>query len=68
MAGNHMIRFRVNKEQFDRIRSDALNNGYLTPSAYMRDLALNKNQVYLELKIGELMQDMKKLKEVLCNG
>jgi hypothetical protein len=68
MAGNHMIRFRVNKEQFDRIRSDALNNGYLTPSAYMRDLALNKNQVYLELKMGELLQDMKKLKEVLCNG
>jgi hypothetical protein len=34
----------------------------------MRDLALNKNQVYLELKMGELLQDMKKLKEALCNG
>ncbi|MBU2561518.1 MAG: hypothetical protein KKD17_04415 [Nanoarchaeota archaeon] len=68
MAGNHMIRFRVNKEQFDRIRSDALNSGYLTPSAYMRDLALNKSPVYLELKMGELLKEFKQIKEVLCNG
>lgn len=63
-----MIRFRVNKEQFDRIRSDALNSGYLTPSAYMRDLALNKSPVYLELKMGELLKEFKQIKEVLCNG
>lgn len=68
MAGNHMIRFRVNKEQFDRIRSDALNSGYLTPSAYLRDLALNRNLIGLEIKMGELSKDMKRLKEVLCNG
>jgi hypothetical protein len=68
MAGNHMIRFRVNKEQFDRIRSDAQNSGYLTPSAYMRDLALNKSPVYLELKMGELLKEVKQIKEVLGNG
>ncbi|MBI5881346.1 hypothetical protein HZB90_04405 [archaeon] len=68
MASNHIIRFRVNKEQFDRIRYDSLNSGYLTPSAYLRDLALNKSPVYLELKVGELVKDVKQIKEALCNG
>ena len=68
MVNNHMIRFRVNKEQMERIRSDALDSGYLTPSAYLRDLALNRNLVYLEVKVNELSKDMKQLKEVLCNG
>ena len=68
MASNHIIRFRVNKEQFDRIRFDALNSGYLNPSAYMRDLALNKSPVYLELKMGELVKEVKQIKEVLGNG
>jgi hypothetical protein len=68
MASNHIIRFRVNKEQFERIMSDSLNNGYLTPSAYMRDLALNKNLIYLDIKISELSKDMKRIKEELCHG
>jgi len=68
MVNNHMIRFRVNKEQMEKIRSDALDNGYLTPSAYLRDLALNKNLICLEIKVSELSKDMKRIKEVLCNG
>jgi hypothetical protein len=63
-----MIRFRVNKEQFERIKLDALNNGYLTPSAYLRDLALNRNLICLDIKVSELSNDMKRIKEVLCNG
>ncbi len=63
-----MIRFRVNKEQFDRIRSDAFTSGYLTPSAYMRDLALNRNLICLDIKVSELCKDIKRVKEVLCNG
>ena len=68
MVNNHMIRFRVNKEQMEKIREDAISQGYLTPSAYLRDLALNRNLVYLEVKVNELSKDMKQLKEVLCNG
>lgn len=68
MPSNHMIRFRVNKEQFERIKLDALNNGYLTPSAYLRDLALNRNLICLDIKVSELSNDMKRIKEVLCNG
>jgi hypothetical protein len=52
----------------EKIRSDALDNGYLTPSAYLRDLALNKNLICLEIKVSELSKDMKRIKEVLCNG
>jgi len=68
MVNNHMIIFRVNKEQMEKIREDAISQGYLTPSAYLRDLALNRNLVYLEVKVNELSKDMKQLKEVLCNG
>jgi hypothetical protein len=68
MASNHMIRFRVNKEQMERIRSDALENGYLTPSAYLRFLALKGNSVDLEVKVSGIAMDVKKIKEVVCNG
>lgn len=68
MASNHMVRFRVSKEQMERIRSEALDNGYLNPSAYMRDLVLNRNLISIDIKVSELSKDMKHIKEVLCNG
>jgi len=68
MSSNHIIRFRVNKEQLEKIKLEAMNNGYLNTSAYIRDLALNKNAICLEFKIGELSKEIKELKEELLNG
>jgi hypothetical protein len=68
MSSNHVIRFRVNKEQLEKIKLEAVNNGYLTTSAYIRDIALNRNTVCLEFKISELSKEIKELKEAFCNG
>ena len=43
MASNHIIKFLVNKDQLERIKNNASIKGYKTVSAYLRDLALNRD-------------------------
>jgi hypothetical protein len=63
MASNHMIRFRVSKEQMQMIQFDAISNGFLTPSAYMRDLAIKKHENFTEKRLNEILTEIKQLKE-----
>lgn len=64
MVQNHMIRFRVSRMQLEQIRQDALDKGFANPSAYMRDLALNRS-FFLETRLVEITQDVKRIRELL---
>ena len=64
MAVNHVVMFRVSKEQLERIRFDAKAKGYSTPSAYLRHLAL-KRDYFLETKIVEMSKDIKQITEMI---
>ena len=65
MVKNHTFRFRVTKSQFEKIKQEALVKGHLTVAPYVRDLALNHTD-FIESKIIENNQMLKKLLEVLC--
>ena len=67
MAKNHTFRFRVTTAQFDQIREEAKSQGYLAMSAYIRDLALNRNR-FIEGKIIETNVLIKKMLEAGKNG
>ena len=61
MVSNHIIKFLVNKDQLERIRNNASIKGYKTVSAYLRDLALNRD-IRFETMLIEIH------KEVVNNG
>ena len=67
MKGNHLIKFRVNGEQLSRINLNVNNKGYSSIAAYMRDLALKRND-FIDSKIIEIAYDVKKILEVVKNG
>jgi len=67
MVKNHTFRFRITKTQFEQIRIDAQAEGYLTIAPYLRDLAL-KRRGFIESKIIETHQLVKRIQEVLENG
>ncbi len=66
MAKTHIINFRVSKQQSERILQEAQSKGYVTLASYLRNLALNKNQL-IEEKIIETNQNVKKLLELMKN-
>ena len=53
MPKTHFIQIRVSRDQFERIRNNAGSKGYVTVSAYMRDLALEYGMI-TEKKIFEM--------------
>jgi len=50
--------------QFEKIRQQAHESGYIKIATYLRDLALNRNQ-FIEERIIETNQNVKKVLEVL---
>lgn len=48
MPQNNVIKFYVNKEQFELIKKIAVEEGYNSISAFLRDLTLNKNILFRE--------------------
>jgi len=46
MPSNRVVKFLVNEEQFNRLKSNASLKGHKTLSAYMRELSLNKDFVF----------------------
>ena len=67
MGRNHVVKFAVTKSQRERIEQQAHSLGYVTVASYLRDLALQKNE-FLESKIIETNQHVKKLMEAFQNG
>lgn len=55
MNKTRTIQFRVTRDQYERIINNARAKGYLNISAYLRDLALNKDLVF-EKKFNELYE------------
>ena len=51
MASNHVIKFIVNEEQFNRIKNNASAKGHKTISAYLRDISLNRDTKFEEMLI-----------------
>lgn len=66
MVRNHKIIFRVTKLQHERIKNLARANSYLTMSAYLRDVALNKSAL-VEYKIVKINETIQKIFEALDN-
>ena len=51
MVSNHVFKFLVNKEQLNKIKNNASAKGYKSISAYLRELALNKDIRFEEMLI-----------------
>ncbi len=49
MVSNHCVKVLVNKEQLTRLKTDASNKGFITLSAYIRDLAFNKTDYMIDI-------------------
>ncbi len=59
MASNQIIKFLVNKDQRERIKNNASIKGYKTVSAYLRDLALNRD-IRFETMLIEIHREVVK--------
>ena len=55
MALIRTIQIRLSRDQYDRIKADALASGFYSVSGYLRYLALGRN-FFLETKINEIHQ------------
>jgi hypothetical protein len=64
MVKNHTFRFRVTEEQFEQINNRSKSKGYICIASYLRDLALNKNDL-IESKILDTNEKVKKLLELV---
>lgn len=64
MPRNRLIKAKVTKNQFDRIKLNAQAKGFKTIAGYMRYLSLEYNQ-YLEAKIIENNDILKEIVEFL---
>ena len=53
MRANKPVKFMVTLEQFERIRNKAIAKGFVTVSAYMRNLAL-EHDLAIEEKIHKV--------------
>ena len=53
MAKTRFIQFRVNKDQYEKIKLNASARGYASMSSYLRDLALSKDLIF-ERKLNEM--------------
>lgn len=62
MVRNHTFRFRVTKTQFERIKSQAEAKGHVNIASYLRDLALQRNDL-IESKIIETNELVKQIHE-----
>lgn len=62
MVRNHTFRFRVTKSQFERIKNQAEEKGYVHVASYLRDLALERNNL-IETKIIETNELVKQILE-----
>ena len=65
MPKNDIVKFRVSRDQLERIRSNAELRGYRTVSSYLRHLALHQN-LERELWLEKLLLDIHR--EVKRNG
>jgi len=57
MNKTRFIQIRVTKNQYERINNNARAKGFLTVSAYIRDLALGKDAAF-ERKVNELYEEI----------
>ena len=62
MNKTRFIQFRVTRNQYERITINANAKGYVNISAYLRDLALNKDMVF-ERKFNEIYEVITKIKK-----
>ena len=61
MNKTRFIQFRVTRDQYERIDNNARIKGYLSLSAYLRDLALNKDYAF-QRKLDEIYEHIVKEK------
>ena len=62
MNKTRSIQFRVTRDQYERIINNARIKGYLSISAYLRDLALNKDYAF-QRKLDEIHEHIVKDRE-----
>ncbi len=48
---NHMVKFLVTEEQFDRIKENAEAKGFKTISDYLRNLALDSDLRFIKMLV-----------------
>lgn len=60
MPKNHILKFRITKNQLEQIRNEAQAKGYVAVASYLRDLAL-KRSGFIESKIVETNENVKKI-------
>jgi len=58
VAKTKIIQIRVSNNQFLRIRNNALAKGYVTISAYLRQMGLS-NDLAFEMKVDEMYKIIK---------
>ena len=57
MVSNHVVKFLVNREQFERLRNNASARGFNTISAYLREISL-KDSLMIETMILEMHREV----------
>ncbi len=67
MPSNRIIKFRVTRDQYEKILFNTENYGHTTISSYLRSLALERN-IVIENKIIENNKLIKEILEALKNG
>ena len=63
MQKTKFVKFRVSKDQYERICSNARLKGFKTVSGYIRELSL-KNTLYLEQKISSIDKKLELLESI----
>lgn len=66
MRMTKLVFFRVNQEQFDRLKANASNKGFKTVSAYLRD-ATTKNSFLLESRLSSIDRKLAILDELILD-
>jgi hypothetical protein len=62
MTKNHIVKFLLGKEQLRRLKANASAKGHKTLSAYLREIALNRD-IFIEKMLVEILNEVVKNKE-----
>jgi hypothetical protein len=64
MPSNYWIKCRVSEYHYRKIKQEAMDKGYPTISAFLRDMALYRGRL-LDTRLRELTKEIRELKEHL---
>lgn len=59
MPRNHIIKIRLNKDEYNCVYNESLVNGFNNMSGFVRHKVFNNSTLFLEKKIMEIHQMLK---------